>query len=145
MISPQEVSTTAPSASPRSPRRLLSRTMSGTQLLQVEMVHEDGCVNLARHITRRDDRAWSDDSLDRLLSTRPIFVLLSSPRVLRASHHWQGQRDGSHWQGYSVYAHAWGCGGRNWGLALVAGTVAISMAQLLSTFLRDCAFEFGVH
>jgi hypothetical protein len=38
-----------------------------------------------------------------------------------------------------------GGGARNWGIALVAGTVAISMAQLLSTFLRDCAFEFGVH
>jgi hypothetical protein len=36
-------------------------------------------------------------------------------------------------------------GARNWGIALVAGTVAISMAQLLNTFLRDCAFEFGVH
>ena len=36
-------------------------------------------------------------------------------------------------------------GAQNWGIALVAGTVAISMAQLLNTFLRDCAFEFGVH
>ena len=36
-------------------------------------------------------------------------------------------------------------GAQNWGIALIAGTVAISMAQLLNTFLRDCAFEFGVH
>ena len=31
------------------------------------------------------------------------------------------------------------------GIALVAGTVSVSMAQLLNTFLRDCAFEFAVH
>ena len=36
-------------------------------------------------------------------------------------------------------------GAQNWGIALVAGTVSVSMAQLLNTFLRDCAFEFGVH
>lgn len=36
-------------------------------------------------------------------------------------------------------------GAQNWGVALVAGSVAVSMAQLLNTFLRDCAFEFGVH
>ena len=33
----------------------------------------------------------------------------------------------------------------NWGVALVIGALSISMAQLLNTFLRDCAFEFGVH
>jgi len=33
----------------------------------------------------------------------------------------------------------------NWGIALVAGGVMVSVAQLLNTMLRDCAFEFGVH
>jgi hypothetical protein len=33
----------------------------------------------------------------------------------------------------------------NWGVALVVGALSLSMAQLLNTFLRDCAFEFGVH
>lgn len=33
----------------------------------------------------------------------------------------------------------------NWGVALVVGTLTISMAQLLNTFMRDCSFEFSVH
>lgn len=33
----------------------------------------------------------------------------------------------------------------NWGVALVLGTLIISTAQLLNTFLRDCSFEFGLH
>ena len=33
----------------------------------------------------------------------------------------------------------------NWGVSLVAGVVMVSVAQLLNTMLRDCAFEFGVH
>ena len=32
----------------------------------------------------------------------------------------------------------------NWGVSLVAGVVMVSVAQLLNTMLRDCAFEFGV-
>jgi len=32
----------------------------------------------------------------------------------------------------------------NWGTALVAGTVTISLAQLLNTFLRDCPFNVGI-
>ena len=32
-----------------------------------------------------------------------------------------------------------------WGVSLVAGVVMVSVAQLLNTMLRDCAFEFGVH
>ena len=32
----------------------------------------------------------------------------------------------------------------NWGTALVAGAVTISLAQLLNTFLRDCPFDLGV-
>jgi hypothetical protein len=38
---------------------------------------------------------------------------------------------GSMWQG-------------NWGVALVAGVISISFANLLNTFLRDCVFLFGV-
>eukprot|EP00277_Geminigera_cryophila_P040081 CAMPEP_0173112566 /NCGR_PEP_ID=MMETSP1102-20130122/46147_1 /TAXON_ID=49646 /ORGANISM="Geminigera sp., Strain Caron Lab Isolate" /LENGTH=701 /DNA_ID=CAMNT_0014013767 /DNA_START=108 /DNA_END=2213 /DNA_ORIENTATION=- len=36
------------------------------------------------------------------------------------------------------------CRQGNWGTALVAGAVTISVAQLLNTFLRDCPFLFGV-
>ena len=32
----------------------------------------------------------------------------------------------------------------NWGVALVAGLISISFANLLNTFLRDCVFLFGV-
>jgi hypothetical protein len=32
----------------------------------------------------------------------------------------------------------------NWGTALVAGSVTISLAQLLNTFLRDCPFALGI-
>jgi hypothetical protein len=30
-------------------------------------------------------------------------------------------------------------------LEQVAGVVMVSVAQLINTFLRDCAFEYGVH
>ena len=33
----------------------------------------------------------------------------------------------------------------NWGVALVVGALTVSMSQLLSTFMRDCSFEFSVH
>lgn len=30
----------------------------------------------------------------------------------------------------------------NWGVALLAGTMNVSLVQCLNTFLRDCEFEF---
>lgn len=43
-----------------------------------------------------------------------------------------------------VFAPRRPCKQGNWGTALVAGTVTISLAQLLNTFLRDCPFDLGV-
>lgn len=43
-----------------------------------------------------------------------------------------------------VFAPRRPCKQGNWGTALVAGTVTISLAQLLNTFLRDCPFDLGI-
>jgi len=43
-----------------------------------------------------------------------------------------------------VFVPARPCKQGNWGTAMVAGTVTISLAQLLNTFLRDCPFNVGI-
>lgn len=43
-----------------------------------------------------------------------------------------------------VFAPRRPCKQGNWGTALVAGAVTISLAQLLNTFLRDCPFALGI-
>jgi uncharacterized membrane protein YjfL (UPF0719 family) len=43
-----------------------------------------------------------------------------------------------------IWVPARPCKQGNWGTALVAGTVTISLAQLLNTFLRDCPFNMGI-
>ena len=43
-----------------------------------------------------------------------------------------------------VFAPKRPCKQGNWGTALVAGAVTISLAQLLNTFLRDCPFNAGI-